>query len=166
MRHEWFAAAAVLLLAAPVVSAQRYRVLVGEAGSPRVSLIEFRPCVPAETSDCGAWLVQAVDATGDSAMRPGQGARQVVSRRVGSIAIDGESVVVTPTTNGERPSKVTGTHGHPIALAVTGDGAYVFGIFEGTGREPPELAMIDLNTRSVWAVFPLKTRPAGISIVP
>src|SRR5262249_39075668 len=96
MRHEWVAAATVLVLAAPVASAQRYRVLVGEAGSPRVSLIEFRPCVPAETSDCGAWLVQAFDATVDSAMRPGQGARQVVSRRAGSIAIDGESVVVTP----------------------------------------------------------------------
>src|SRR5262249_35459867 len=144
--------------------AQRYRVIVGEAGSARVSLIEFRPCVPAETSDCGAWLVQAFDASVDSAMRPSQGARQVLSRRAGSIAIAGESVIIR--TSGQRPTKVTGTHGHPIALAMARDSAYVFGIFEGTGGQPPELEMIDLNTSSVWAVFPLKVRPVGISIVP
>jgi hypothetical protein len=139
-------------------------VLVGEAGSARVSLIEFRPCVPAETSDCGAWLVQAFDASVDSAMRPDQGARQVGSRRAGSIAIDGESVVIT--TSAQRPTKVTGTHGHPIALAIARDSAYVFGIFESAGGQPPELEMIDLNTGSVWAVFPLKARPAGISMAP
>jgi hypothetical protein len=165
MRHAWPIVIS-LLASTSVVHAQRYRVLVGEAGSARVSLIEFRPCVPAETSDCGAWLVQAFDTSVDSAMRPGPGARQVVSRRAGSIAIDGESIVITPTTRGQRPAKVSGTHGHPIALAMARDSAYVFGIFENAGGQPPELEMIDLNTGSVWAVFPLKARPAGISIAP
>jgi len=153
-----------LLASAAVADAQRYRVLVGEVGSARVLLIEFRPCVPAETSECGAWLVQAFDTSADSAMRPGQGARQVLARRARSIAIDGESVIVT--ASGQRPAKVTGTHGHPIALAIARDSGYVFGIFEGTGGQPPELEMIDLNTSSVWAVFPLEARPAGISMAP
>jgi hypothetical protein len=156
------AACAVL---APAAQAQRYRVLVGEEGSSRVSLVEFRPCVPAETSDCGAWLVQTLDAASDSAARPGHGAERVVSQRAGAaIAIQGSSVVITPMASDERPVTVSGTHGRPLALAVSGDGAYVFGIFDRIADHPPELEMIDMNTRTVWAIFPLKTRPAGISM--
>jgi hypothetical protein len=61
---------------------------------------------------------------------------------------------------------VTGTHGRPIALALAPDAAYVFGIFAGTARQTSELAMIDLNTNTVWAVFPLAVRPAGIAVAP
>jgi hypothetical protein len=145
--------------------AQRYRVLVGDAGSSRVSLVEFRPCVPAETSDCGAWLVNTVDAAIDSAMRPAHGAQRIALRDA-AIAIDGMSVVITPMARGERPAKIAGTHGRPVSLAISGDRAYVFGIFERTGDHPPELLMIDLNTRTVWAVFPLTTAPANISMAP
>jgi hypothetical protein len=159
-------AGTLLVSIAPAASAQRYRVLVGENGSSRVSLVEFRPCVPAETSDCGAWLVQTFDASMDTTMRPARGVQRVVSRRAGTIAIEGESVVITPTTRGGQPAKVSGIHGRPLALALAADGAYVFGIFDGGAGQPSELAMIDLNTGTVWAVFPLKTRPAGISMAP
>ena len=153
----------LLLAAAPAAGAQRYRVLVGEAGSSRVSLVEFRPCVPAETSDCGAFLVQSFD-TPDTTMRPGAGANRVVSRRGGTIVIDGESVIVSPL-GGAAKTVVSGTHGHPIALTIAADGAYAFGLFGGEGAAF-ELAMIDLNTCSIWAVFPLRARPAGISMAP
>jgi hypothetical protein len=159
-------AGAILISIAPAAGAQRYRVLVGENGSSRVSLVEFRPCVPAETSDCGAWLVQTFDTSLDTTMRPAHGAQRVVSRRAGSIAIQGESIVITPGTDRELPAIVSGTHGRPLGLAIAADGAYVFAIFDGGANQPSELAMIDLNTRTVWAVFTLKTRPAGISMAP
>jgi hypothetical protein len=158
---------AVLCIAlARRVGAQRYRVLVGEEGSPRVSLVEFRPCVPAETSDCGAWLVRSLDAPADSTLKPGRGAQRVAARGVGQIAIQGSAVVVTPDEGGGRPVRVTGTHGRPLALALSPDAAYVFGIFDGGTREKSELVMIDLNTDTVWAVFPLAARPNGISMAP
>src|SRR5215475_11110573 len=107
---------ALCMALAPAASAQRYRVVVGEEGSTRVSLVEFRPCVPAETSDCGAWLVRTFDGTADSTLRPGVGAQQIDLRRGGRIAIEGSAVVVTPLSSGGRPVRVTGTHGRPIAL--------------------------------------------------
>jgi hypothetical protein len=158
-------AATLFACVGSTAGAQRYRVFVGEAGSSRVSLVEFRPCVPAETSDCGAWLVERFDASADTARRPGHGAARVVSRRGEAIAIQGESVIVSPP-NGAKAIRVSGTHGHPIALALAADEAYAFGIFDGVGNAPPELEMIDLNTQSVWAIYPLEARPAGISMAP
>jgi hypothetical protein len=158
--------ALVLVLAiASAAGAQRYRVLVGEAGSSRVSLVEFRPCVPAETSDCGAWLLRSFASPSDAGMRPAGGDQRVVSSRAGTVAIKGEIVVASSSAAADT-TRVSGTHGHPIALVMAEDGAYAFGIFDGAGDASPELAMIDLNTRSVWAVFPLRARPAGIAIAP
>lgn len=151
---------------APTAFAQRYRVLVGEEGSTRVSLVEFRPCVPAETSDCGAWLVRTFDGTTESTFRPGAGAQHVDSPRAGRIDIEGNSVVVTPLSGRAQSVKVTGTHGRPIALALASDAAYAFGIFAGAAGQSSELAMIDLNTCTVWAIFPLAARPAGIAMAP
>jgi hypothetical protein len=165
MRRVLVFVATLFACVGSVAGAQRYRVVVGEAGSSRVSLVEFRPCVPAETSDCGAWLVERFDASADTTRRPGRGAQRVVSRRGAAITIEGESVIVSPP-NGARSIRVSGTHGHPIALALAADEAYAFGIFDGAGNTLPELAMIDLNTQSVWAVFPLERRPAGISMAP
>jgi len=161
-------AAASAWMASPA-GAQRYRVLVSDEGSTRVSVVEFRPCVPAETSDCGSWLDQVYDAALDSAnARPTRRAGSVVSSRFGvSVAIQGAKVMVTPTGPGKgKAIAVSGTHGAPLALELSGDGAYVFGIFEGAAGQPPELEMIDLNTSSVWAVFRLKARPAAIAMAP
>lgn len=149
--------------------AQRYRVLVSDEGSSRVSVVEFRPCVPAETSDCGAWLDRVFDTAVDSAVEhPTRRLSHVVSSRVGvSVAIQGSKVIVTPVPPGKgKAVTVSGTHGAPLALDLSGDGAYAFGIFEGTAGRSPELEMIDLNTNSVWAVFPLKVRPAAIAMAP
>jgi hypothetical protein len=157
---------ALLSFASPA-AAQRYRVLVADEGSTHVSVVEFRPCVPAETSDCGAWLVEGAVAVSDSSRPSRERLPRVVSRRArATIAISGSSVVVTPTTPGERPATVSGTHGTPLSLAVSGDGAYVFGIFAGAAGQPPELEMIDLNTCSVWAIFPLTARPAAVAMAP
>lgn len=157
---------ALLSFASPAV-AQRYRVLVADEGSTRVSVVEFRPCVPAETSDCGAWLIETSDAMSDSARPSRERVPRVVSRRArATIAIQGNSVVVTPTTPGERAATVSGTHGMPLSLAVSGDGAYVFGIFAGAAGQPSELEMIDLNTCTVWAIFPLPVRPAAVAMAP
>src|SRR5262249_52060970 len=82
------AAAASVLIASPAW-AQRYRVLVADEGSTRVSVVEFRPCVPAETSDCGAWLDRSYDGTLDSSIvRPTRRDSSVVSTRFAvSVAI-------------------------------------------------------------------------------
>jgi hypothetical protein len=165
MRYASLRALVLVISVASAAGAQRYRVLVGEAGSSRVSLVEFRPCVPAETSDCGAWLVQSFDAVADTAMRPGRGGQRVVTGRGDAIAIKGDGVIVSSPT-GNDTTRVSGTHGHPIALALAPDGAYAFGIFGGERNASPELAMIDLNTRSVWAIFPLHARPVGLAIAP
>lgn len=158
---------ALCVALAPAASAQRYRVVVGEEGSTRVSLVEFRPCVPAETSDCGAWLVRTFDGPADSTLRPGVGALQIDSRRGSRIVIEGSAVVVTTLSSGAgQPVRVTGTHGRPIALALAPDEAYAFGIFAGAAGQSSELAMIDLNTCTVWAIFPLAGRPAGIAMAP
>src|SRR5215475_269204 len=161
---------ALCMALAPAASAQRYRVVVGEEGSTRVSLVEFRPCVPAETSDCGAWLVRTFDGSADSALRPGVGAQQIDLRRgsrIARISIDGSAVVVTPlSSGGGQPVRVSGTHGRPIALVLAPDDAYAFGIFARTAGQSSELAMIDLNTCTVWAIFPLAGRPAGIAMAP
>jgi len=161
------AVAAVSVGVASPAWAQRYRVLVSDEGSTRVSVVEFRPCVPAETSDCGAWLDRTYDAALDSVgARPVHRTTAVVSTRFAvSIAIDGRKVVVTPTGKGKRVV-VSGTHGAPLALELSGDGAYVFGIFEGAPGQTPEIEMIDLNTNSVWAVFRLKARPAAVAMAP
>lgn len=163
------AVAGALGVVAEPARAQRYRVLVSDEGSTRVSVVEFRPCVPAETSDCGSWLDHVYDAAGDSSTaRPTHRASTVVSTRfAASIAIAGARVVVTPTLNAKgKPVVVSGTHGVPLALELSGDGAYVFGIFEGAAGQPPELEMIDLNTSSVWGIFRLKARPAAIAMAP
>ncbi len=157
------------MLAVSPVEAQRYRVLVSDQGSTRVSVVEFRPCVPAETSDCGAWLDHAYDVALDSSLqRPARRLGHVESFRFGaSIAIQGSWVVVTPTPPRKgKAVTVSGTHGTPLALELSGDGAYAFGIFTGTPGRSPELEMIDLNTNSVWAVFPLTAQPAAIAMVP
>lgn len=149
--------------------AQRYRVLVSDEGSARVSVVDFRPCVPAETSDCGAWLDRVYDAALDStAAHPTRRLNRVVSERAGvSLAIQGSSVVVTPVPPTNAKSVVvSGTHGTPLALELAGDGAYAFAIVEGTANRSPELEMIDLNTNSVWAVFRLKARPSAIAMSP
>jgi hypothetical protein len=161
-------AGASMWLASPA-RAQRYRVLVSEEGSTRVSVVDFRPCVPAETSDCGAWLDRVYDAALDStAMRPTRRLTQIVSERAGvSVAIRGGTVVVTSVSPANaKPVIVSGTHGTPLALELAGDGAYAFAIVEGAANRSPELEMIDLNTNSVWAVFPLKARPAAIAMAP
>src|SRR5689334_23078770 len=46
--------------------AQRYRVLVASESGQR-SVIEFRPCIPAEGSGCGAWIDR--EATPDTTAR-------------------------------------------------------------------------------------------------
>src|SRR6476660_10140707 len=74
VRRLAIAAAVVLATAAGRADAQRYRVLAASESGQR-SVIEFRPCIPAEGSGCGAWIDR--EAVADTAIRlaPSTGAR-------------------------------------------------------------------------------------------
>ena len=131
-------AAVMLVLCAGAASAQgRYRVLVGLAGD-RAAVVEFRPCIPAEGSDCGARVDRVIDLAKDSTVRaPAKNDRARVEDR--EVAIVGGTVVVVPSGNdGKRAHRMHRDANFTAgALALSGDAQYVFVTFEsGTAAVP------------------------------
>lgn len=145
----------------------RYRVLVGLAGE-RAAVVEFRPCVPAEGSDCGARIDRVIDLTRDSSVHaPRLDTR--VRLENGEAAIVGGTVVVMPVGNdGKRARRLRrDTNFTARALALSGDAQYVFVTFEsGTAAVPSEIRMIDLSTGTSIAHAVLPAAPGGVSMIP
>lgn len=157
----WAGVAIVCLSTA--ARAQRFRVVVGIAGTTKVSVVEFRPCVPAETSDCGVWLDRVVDAALDSTYGPIATRRSVVSGAA-TVSIVDRAVAVTPS-EGAKAITVKGIHGRPTALTAGGDGASVFVVSEPSAAgESPEVCLIDLRFNEVVARLKLEAPAAGIGM--
>jgi hypothetical protein len=146
-----------------VASAQRFRVVVGVAGTTKVSVVEFRPCVPAETSDCGVWLDRVVDAAVDSSYGP-IAMRRSVESGTATVAIVGQAVAVTLSEGGKAVT-VKGIHGRPTALMPGGDGASVFVVSAPSAAgESPEVCLIDLRFNEVVARLKLEAPAGGIGM--
>jgi len=145
----------------------RYRVLVGLAGD-RAVVVEFRPCIPAEGSDCGARVDRVIDLAKDSSVHAPAKNDQVRAEDR-TVAIVGGTVVVIPLGNdGKRGHRMRRDANFTArALALSGDAQYVFVTFEsGTAAVPSEIRMIDLSTGTSIAHAALPAAPGGVSMFP
>jgi len=159
VRRLTLAAATALVATASRADAQRYRVLVADENGQR-SVLEFRPCIPAEGSGCGAWIDR--EAVPDTAAR--------LLPTTGASFGPGDSVWVdrgvirirpargTPTTIDDRRGAAT-----TLALAPTRD--YAFVVLRPADAATSTVVMVDLSTRSVIASCPMPGRAYALSVL-
>jgi hypothetical protein len=165
---------AALIVVASNASAQgRYRVLVGAADTPQMLLIEFSPCIPAETSACGAFVTRVIDTSTDTAYgtKPAIVVKQTAPDSGGAIAVQEGMLNVTTFVRDARVAAVGKLIADPkrtaTAVAISADSRYAFAVLEA--KNPGELSqvrMIDLSTRSGIASIGISVRPLGIAIAP
>jgi hypothetical protein len=152
---------------ATALHAQRYRVVVGSTGTPNTSIVEFRPCIPVEGSDCGAWIDRGTEmrTTGGVALPATQ--RDTTADGRYAISIRDGTVVVALRTGKNRGQSgiVTGLHGKAAALAVSADSQFAFVLTSRSDDDPGEVCMIYLDWRSVFARQTLPTASAGLAFV-
>jgi hypothetical protein len=157
-----------MLAIVPAVHAQgRYRVAIGVVGQSKPLVAEFRVCVPAETSDCGSWLISnaAFDdapvntyATAIRELRSPDGAD--------SLSIDGDAVKIRSLTPSKPTQRAIREKGHmPRAVAITADARYVFVVFEGASGESSLIDMIELESMAVTDALTIRERPSGIVVL-
>ena len=175
---SWFARTMLAVVACAALAtpshAQRYRVLVGVAGTTKMSLIEFSPCIPAETSACGAWITRVIDTASDSSFGPlpSVAVEQSARNQATSVSVlDGRLNLKTASKNFDARHKVDGVIADPrrtaTAVVVTGDSRFAFAVFEAKeAGDQAIVRMIDFGTKSVIASIGLSDRPAGISMAP
>jgi hypothetical protein len=149
--------------------AQRIQVAAGDTVGKTVSVIEFRLCIPAETSDCGAWMDRVVDMTGDdtAAMPPAVRALHAPNGRDSLWIEDGVVRVRATATARARTYVVSDVHGTAVALAASGDPRYAFALVDlhPGQRGGSAIVMIDLERHSVVDSFGSRTRFTGIAMV-
>jgi hypothetical protein len=137
-----------------------------------MSLIEFSPCIPAETSACGAWVNRVIDTASDTSYGPLPPVTTEQNARDHSAAIavhDGSLSVrsFAKTAAGGNGTRIMDPRRRATAVVVTGDSRYAFAVLEAkTAGEPSMVRMIDFGTKSVIASVGLADRPAGISMAP
>ena len=165
---------AMCVLSASTAHAQRYRVLVGIAGTSKMSLIEFSPCIPAETSACGAWVNRVIDTASDTTYGtlPTAATEQTARDRAAAISVRDGSLNVrsfgkNAALGADKGTLIADPRRRAIAVVVTGDSRYAFAVLEATTAGVPSMVrMIDFGTKSVIASVGLAERPAGISMAP
>jgi len=150
----------------------RYRVLVG-TGETQMTLVEFSPCIPAETSACGAFVTRVIDTSTDTTYgaKPSILTEQVAPDSSGSIAVqDGKVRIQTLVRTGGVPvagKTITDPKRTATAVAISPDSRYAFAVFEANDPDEKSLVrMIDLTTRSPIASAFFLMRPVGIAIAP
>lgn len=163
-------ATALALVVAPVARAQgRYRLAIGIAGEPTPLVVaEFRVCVPAETSDCGSWLVRTADADDPSVITPRAAIQQLRSPNgADSVSIEGDAVVIRSLTPGATPARSTirETARTPRTIAMTPDSRYVFVVFEGARADSSVIDLVELRSMAVIDALAIRGRAAGIAVL-
>ena len=160
---------ALAFVVAPIARAQgRYRVAIGIVDQAKPLVAEFRVCVPAETSDCGSWLISnagvddspvSTHATAITALRSPDGAD--------SISIAGDAVTIRSLSPRSKPmQRPIREPGHmPRAIAITADSRYVFVVFESAGGESSLIDMIELESMAVTDALTIRERPSGIVVL-
>lgn len=150
--------------------AQRYQVAAGDAANKTVSVIEFRLCIPAETSDCGAWVDHVVDLTGDAGagLPPAVRALRTPNGRDSLWIEDGAVKLRASAPPRARTYVVRDARGSAIALAASADPRYAFALLEappGASGAHSTIVMIDVERRSVVDSFGSSARLSGIAMV-
>lgn len=162
-------ATALALVIAPITRAQgRYRLAIGVAGEPTPLVAEFRVCVPAETSDCGSWLVRTADADDPPVSTPRAAIQQLRSPNgADSVSIEGDAVVIRSLTPGATPARSTIRETALMArtIAMTPDSRYVFVVFEGARADSSVIDMVELRSMAVIDALPIRGRAAGIAVL-
>ena len=162
-------AIALTVTVAPAMRAQaRYRLALGVVGKTEPLVAEFRVCVPAETSDCGSWLVRTRSVDDSSAISPRTATSALRSASgADSLVIDGDAVTIrsldgrsNPTQNSIREKDFT-----PRTIIVAPDSRYAFVLFEGARGESSMIDMIELKSMAVIDALVIRERPAGIALL-
>lgn len=153
----------VLLALVPTLAAaqQRGRVYVsGTNGFPGV-VFEFRPCIPAEGSDCGAWVDHTVDSI---AVAPLQAARSFDG--ADSLWIDAGALVIRSVGSQARAVVLRDPRGKATALAISPVSRIAYVVLQPADTLAPNyVVMIDLETRSAIASAPFRFSPGGVGVV-
>jgi len=157
------------IVAAPFARAQgRYRVAVGVSGPAKPVVAEFRVCVPAETSDCGSWIVRSADVDDSSVITAPAVITQLQSPNGAyAIAIDGDTVVIRSLVPSARPSHnaIREKSFLPRAIAATMDSRYVFVVLESARDASGVIDLIDLRSMAVIDTLALPVRPTSIAVL-
>ena len=159
MRRLGLGVAVALATAAGRANAQRYRVLVASESGQR-SVIEFRPCIPAEGSGCGAWIDREVVADTAANLTP----------RTGAAFGPGDSVwiekgAVRIRSARGRSKTIQDRRGAATTLALAPSRDYAFVVLRAADTAASTVVMVDLSTRSVIASCPMPDRAFAISVV-
>jgi hypothetical protein len=151
----------VLLALLPAVAGAqvRGRVYVSGANGEAGAVFEFRPCIPAEGSDCGAWVDHAVDSI---AVAPLRAARSGDGRDSLWIA---DGALMIRSISDARQTVVRDRRGPPTAIVASPTARVAFVVLDGKSLAPNYIVMIDLETRSAIASAPFRFTPGGIGVV-
>ena len=139
--------------------AQRYRVMVASETGQR-SVIEFRPCIPAEGSGCGAWIDR--EAIADTAIRlaPSTGAR---FGPADSVWIDRGAIRIRSADG--RSKTIRDPRGAATTLALAPMRDYAFVVLRKLDATESTVVMVDLSTRSVIANCPIAERAYAVAVI-
>jgi hypothetical protein len=124
--------------------------------------------VPAETSDCGSWIVRSGSVDDSSVITDPTATRQLRSPNgADSISIEGDAVVIRSLIRGAKPSHVAIREKTflPRAIAVAPDSRYLFVMFESASGESSVIDMIELTSMAVTDVLAIRARATGIAVL-
>lgn len=158
MKWSSIAVVVAFALTAGRAEAQRYRVLVATENGRR-SVVEFRPCIPAEGSGCGAWIDH--EATPDTSVVLASS----TSARFGpadSVWIEHGAIRIRANRGSQT---IQDRRGAATALALVPTRDYAFVILRAADTPTSTVVMVDLSTRSVIANCPMPGRAYAIAIV-
>jgi hypothetical protein len=158
MRLVRIAAVACAAIGEPA-AAQRYRVLVGSDDGQR-SVVEFRPCIPAEGSACGAWVDREAVADANIQLASNSAATFSPGDSVwiehGAIRIQGP---------GKQSKTIADRRGAAQALVLAPMRDYAFVILRAPDAPASTVVMVDLSTRSIIASCPLQARATALAVM-
>jgi hypothetical protein len=162
-------AMALVVAVAPAAGAQgRYRLAIGVVGKTDPLVAEFRVCVPAETSDCGSWLVPTPSVDDPPVITAPTATRQLLSPSgADSLSIDGDAVTIRSLVPRSIPSRnsIREKDFMPRAIAVAPDSRYAFVLFEGARGGSSVIDMIELKSMAVIDTLVIRERPTGIALL-
>jgi len=163
-------AAAVLLASVltvrPARAQGRYRVVVGSSETLRGAVVEFRPCVPAEGSDCGARIERSIDFAGDSAEHapPAAVLRAQLWNARDSLVLDRGAI--SQRAPRARAAVLRDRRGDAVALAADAPYAFILLAGQRSGHDPDVVVMYDTDTHSIIANCALRDRATGVRLAP
>ena len=153
------AAGLVLAATSGRADAQRYRVMVASEAGER-SVIEFRPCIPAEGSGCGAWIDREALPDTSTRLEPITGASFGPGD---SVWIDRGAIKIRSARGGSKT--IVDRRGAATTLSLAPMRDYAFVVLRPPDAATSTVVMVDLSTRSVIANCPMPGRAYALSVV-